>query len=197
MLKVQLLTTIRKKWSKKFDIRPQQTDSLIVFARLRQCALLWRHIGAPWRIRLNLCFLGPTRVHNPSIANRSMQPLLHSSWQSLYTLQWAPLSPEIAPSHRRSEPHLIFDSLSQYEPITQNQFSRFCTDDYSVPTLYNGSSFYLKIAPSHGDLNPHLIHGSLGPPESSAQMASWLVQPFLQGSLCDRQTDRQTTLLGG
>jgi len=29
-----------------------------------------------------------------------------------------------------------------------------------------------------GDLDPHLIHGFLGPPESSAQMASRSVQPF-------------------
>jgi len=27
------------------------------------------------------------------------------------------------------------------------------------------------------------IHGSIGPPESSTQMASWSVQPFLQSSL--------------
>jgi len=50
-----------------------------------------------------------------------------------------------------------------------------------------------------GDLDPHLTHGSLGLPESSTQAASRSVQPFLQGSLVwqrDRQTDRQTTLLG-
>jgi len=52
--------------------------------------------------------------------------------------------------------------------------------------------FPLKIAPSQwGDLDPHLLHGSLGPPESSTQIASRSVQPFLQGSLM-----WQTTLLG-
>jgi len=35
-------------------------DGSIVFARWRQCALLCGHIGATWRIRLNLCFLWPT-----------------------------------------------------------------------------------------------------------------------------------------
>jgi len=50
-----------------------------------------------------------------------------------------------------------------------------------------------------GDLEPHLTDGSLVQPESTAQTASRSVQPFLQGSLVwqiDRQTDRQTTLLG-
>jgi len=46
---------------------PPQTDGSIVFARWRQSA---SHVGklAPlfWRIWLNLCFLRPTRVHNPN-----------------------------------------------------------------------------------------------------------------------------------
>jgi len=33
-----------------------------------------------------------------------------------------------------------------------------------------------------GDLNPYLTHASLGPPESSTQTASRLVQPFLHSS---------------
>jgi len=37
-----------------------------VFAMCRQCALPSRHIGATWRIRLNFCFLQPTRLHNPN-----------------------------------------------------------------------------------------------------------------------------------
>jgi len=48
---------------------------------------------------------------------------------------------------------------------------------------------------SRRDLDAHVIHDSLGPPESSTQTASRLVQPFLQGSLVwqtDRQTDRPT-----
>jgi len=38
----------------------------IVFARRRQCTLPCGHIGATWRIQLNLCFLWPTPVHNPN-----------------------------------------------------------------------------------------------------------------------------------
>jgi len=56
-------------------------------------------------------------------------------------------------------------------------------------TLQWVTPFPLKIAASH------LILGFLGPPESSTQMASSSVQPFLQGSLV-WQTDWQTTLLG-
>jgi len=43
---------------------PPQTDSSIVFARWRQCARRGGHIGATWRIRLNVCFLQYTRVHS-------------------------------------------------------------------------------------------------------------------------------------
>jgi len=45
----------------------------------------------------------------------------------------------------------------------------------------------------------HLTHDSLAPPEFLTQTASRSVQLFLQGSLLwqtDRQTDRQTMLLG-
>jgi len=39
----------------------------------------------------------------------------------------------------------------------------------------------LPLCPG-GNLDPHLMHDSLGPLESTSQMASHLVQPFLQGS---------------
>jgi len=38
----------------------------------------------------------------------------------------------------------------------------------------------------------HLTDGSWGPPESSTQMTFRSLQPFLQGSLGDRPTDRPT-----
>ena len=58
--------------------------------------------------------------------------------------------------------------------------------------LYNG----MPLSPSKlplcmGNLDPHLTHGFLGPPESSIQMASRSVQPFLQGLLV-WQTDHAT-----
>ena len=47
----------------------------------------------------------------------------------------------------------------------------------------NADVILLKSATSsHGEEYPHLTHGLLGPPESTTQTASRLVQPFLQGS---------------
>jgi len=69
----------------------------------------------------------------------------------------------------------------------------------SVPILYNGPPFPLKIAPSHGDLDPYLIHCSLGAPESSTQTACRSVQRFFQASLVwqtDRPTDRPRYSVG-
>jgi len=45
---------------------PPQMDGLIILSRWRQCAFAYGHIGATWWIRWNLCFLQPTRVHNPN-----------------------------------------------------------------------------------------------------------------------------------
>jgi len=60
-------------------------------------------------------------------------------------------------------------------------------------TLQCNATFPPKIAPSHGGSGPHLMYGSLGTPESSTQMTSQSVQPFLQGSLVyNRLTYRPT-----
>jgi len=55
------------------------------------------------------------------------------------------------------------------------------------------------VIPNDTNLHPHLTYASMGSPESTTQMASQSVQPFLQGSeswQTDRPTDRQTMLLG-
>jgi len=50
-----------------------------------------------------------------------------------------------------------------------------------------------KIAPStKGDLGPHRIHASWGPPKSTFQMASRLVQQFCRDHGCEQQTDHAT-----
>ena len=58
------------------------------------------HIGATWRIRLNLCFLWPTQVHN--LNGRSIGSADSAQLTAEYpcTLQWTTLSPKIAPSHK-------------------------------------------------------------------------------------------------
>jgi len=56
-------------------------------------------------------------------------------------------------------------------------------------TLLWAAPFPPKLLLPMGDLDTHLTHGSFGSPESSTQIASWLVQQFLQGSLLRQTTD--------
>jgi len=70
-------------WQKTAS-RPR-TDSSIVFARWRQCALSCGHIGATWRIRLNFASFGPPESTTQT-AIRSLQPFLHSARQKVHTL---------------------------------------------------------------------------------------------------------------
>ena len=77
-----------------------------------------------------------------------------------------------------------------------DRFSRFCTGDRTVSyTLQWGAPFPPQNCPfSWGICTAHLIHGSLGPPESSTQTADQF-SCFCRAHYCDRQTNRQTTLL--
>ena len=79
---------------------PPQMDGSITFARWYQCALPRGHIGATCWIRLNLCYLRLTRVHNPngkSIGSAVPAQLMAKSHD---TLQWAAPSPlKIAPAY--------------------------------------------------------------------------------------------------
>jgi len=96
--------------------------------------------------------------------------------------------PQNCPSHGRSKPHLTHDSLGHSEQTLETA-SRSVQPflhkwPQSGPILYNGTPLSpSKLPLLMGNLEPHLIHGSLGPPESSTQMASGLVQQLLQGSL--------------
>ena len=121
---------------------PPQTDGSIVFARWRQCAFPCGHIGATWRIRLNLCFLRSNRVHN------SVHPFFHSSRRQSTYLQWVLLPP--------------------------------------------------KLPFAMGDLHPYLIHGSLDSHPSPQPRRHLDRFSHFAGltTVTDRQTDRQTTILG-
>jgi len=64
---------------------------------------------------------------------------------------------------------------------------------HSVMHFNGGGEQPSKISLLLGDPDPHLIHGSVGPSESTTQMASRSVQPFLYGSRMwptDTHTDR-------
>jgi len=103
------------------------------------------------------------------------------------------------------DPHLIrvHDSFGPPESSTQTAsplhwFNRFCAADRSVPILYNGP----PLLPS----KLLLPMGEHGPPS-----ITWFFRPtrvlnpngisigsavFCRAHYCDRQTDRETTLLG-
>jgi len=173
----------------------------MLFDRWRQRVLWWGQIGASWRIRLNLCILWPTQVHNRNGKLIRSAVFAQLRAESAYTLQWAPLSTRISPSHREIwTSHVTHDALGPWEPTTQiaPRSVQPCLHRWprSVPILYNS----LPVSPSKLPLpmlasGPHVIRGSFGPPESGTQMTTWSFQPFLQGSLVwqtDRATDRPT-----
>jgi len=85
------------------------------------------------------------------------------------------------------DPHLTHDSLCQPESTHQmasQPIQLFLhSSRYSVPILYNGPPFPLKIAPSNAGSGPPLIDSSLGPSEPITQTISRSVQPFLHSSL--------------
>jgi len=133
-----------------------------------------------------MCFLQPTRVHNPNgNGNRSVQPFLHISQQKVPILCNGCPFPQIVPSHGRSGPHLTYESLGQSKPTTQTAsllVQLFCTDDHSVPILYNGSSLPpLKTAPSHEGMLTPSNTWFLGSIPVLNQNISVSQLPFLQG----------------
>ena len=112
----------------------------------------------PWLIRLNLCFLRTTRVHNPK-ENRSAQPFCTAhSRKSLY-FTMGDLSPKVAPAHGGDlYPHLIHDYLGKSQRIIQmvsrsvQPFSHRWPQSVLYFTM--GRPFPLKIAPSNGWSRP-------------------------------------------
>jgi len=55
------------------------------------------------------------------------------------------------------------------------------TEGRSIPYTLQWAAPSLQTAPSHGDVDP-IYRGTLDPLESTPQMASRSVQPFLQDS---------------
>jgi len=130
---------------------PQQTDASIVFGSWRQCAFPCGHTGATWWIRLNLCFLWPTWVRNPNGKSIGSAVSAKRTAESPYILQWATISPKIAPSHGGSGPPSNLISLASPSPQSKrchhhhrhhhhhhhhlfihDRISCFCTDYHRV-----------------------------------------------------------------
>jgi len=68
---------------------------------LLQCSRrsVFGYTSANWRIRLNLCFLQPTPLHNQNGKSIGLAVSAQLTAESPYTLQWATISPKIVPSH--------------------------------------------------------------------------------------------------
>jgi len=103
-----------------------QTDGSIVFAAWHQCALTWGHIGEyDW----TSASFGPPKSTTQTV-NQSVQPFLHSAWQSLVGHALI-----IAPSHEGSGPPLIHAFLPSQlvQPFVHSSW-------HSVAILYYASS---------------------------------------------------------
>ena len=87
---------------------PQQTDDSTAFARWCHT---YGHIGATWRMQMNLCFLWSTKVHNPNGKLIGSAVFAHGR-KSLYFTMSAPI-PKLSLSMEDLDP------LGQSEPITQ------------------------------------------------------------------------------
>ena len=155
---------------------PPRTDGSIVFARWHQCAVPCGHIGTTWRIRLHVCFLWPTRVHNPNGKWIGSAVSAQLTAESPYTIQWATLSPKILPFHGGSEPSSNSWFLGPVRAHSPNSITVGSAISTQVTaecpyTLQWATPSCSKLPLPMGDLDPTLIHGSLGSLESSTQAA--------------------------
>ena len=156
----------------------------IVFTSWRQCALLCGHIGASWRIRLSLCFLRPTQVHNPN--GKSIGPAIFAQLMAeCHWVHWRHLPNTIEAVHTgaswQMRLNLCFTrSTPSPQPKRQiDRFSRFCTAHGRTSLYCTMSTLFSQNCPqSWGDLDPHLIHDCLGESMPTIQTASRWVQPF-------------------
>ena len=123
----------------------------MVFSRWRQRVLPQEHIGATWRMRLNLCILRPTPVQNRNDKWIGLAVFAQLTAESAYTLQYPsklPLPMGIWTSHVTRD---AFGHASPQPKRHLDRFSRLRTDDCGVSLLFTMvcACFPLKIAPSH------------------------------------------------
>jgi len=146
-------------------MRPANSDCRIVLNHLRQ----FRNYV--------------TRVHNPN--NKSMDSAISAQLmaQSPYTLQWATLSPKIAPSHRgiwAPSNSRFLGPFSAYIQMASQSVQPFShRRSQSVPMLYNGSPLSPKLHLPIGGSGAHPTHDYLSPFEPTIQTASRSIQQFL------------------
>jgi len=186
----------------------KSTDS-VGFAQLTECRRArWRHVantielvhtGATWRIRLNMCFLGPIQTQT---TNRSVQSLLHSSRQNVYNGR--PFPPKLPPSHWgsgvvESGPPYNLWFLGPAEPTTQTEcrsVQPFLTAECSYFTM--GRPFPQNCPFPWGILTGPSNTWFPGPTRVLNPNGISIGSAVFAGLTCvtDRQADRQTTPLG-
>jgi len=132
-------------------------------------------------------------------ANWSVQPFLHSLRKKLSIIyNGRPYPPKLPlPMKDLDLPcnTWCFGPMKAHNPngtsIGSAVFAQMTAEcPYTVQWF---ACFPLKLPLPMLASGPHVIRVSLGLPEFAMQMATWLFQPFLQGSLVtDWQSDRQT-----
>ena len=158
-------------------------DGSIIFTTWRQCALPWGHIGATWRIWLNL-----------GLAHPSSQPKWQIERFSHFCTAHGRVSSGM-PGHVLSSNNCPFAQGNWAAPSNtyflgptwvHNQMASRSVQPFlhrswqSVAILHNGLPLsLLKLPLSMGNQDPHLKRDSWGPSELTTQMASRLVQLFL------------------
>jgi len=158
----------------------------------------WRHLANTIELMLPLAHPSP----QPQFADRSVQPFMHSSRQSIVTVTVPifyngrpfPQKLPLPMGESGAPPKTLFPGPIQANclngiRIGLTVFAQMTLQ--SVPILCNGTT--PKLLLQMGESRP-----PSSPPESSTQTASRLVQPFLQGSLLwqtDRQSDRPRYLV--
>jgi len=159
---------------------PLQTDGSIVFARWRQCALMWAH----WSHLANTVELVLLLAHP------SPQPKRQINWFKRFCTARGRVSKgTLAPPGEYDWTHASFSTPKSTTQMANRSVQLFLHISHQI--FYNWPPFPPNCPFPWGNLNRHLTHDSLGPSESSAQTASGSVQPFLQGltSVTDRPTD--------
>jgi len=127
----------------------------------------------------NCIFIGSVVLHR-------LQQMVHILYNAL-----PPYLVKIAPLHGDLDPHLtggFLDTPYTAAQITSPAVQPFLHSSWQRVILYNGPTLApskLPLCTEDLEFGPHLIHGSLGPPKSTTQMASRLVQPLLRALDCD------------
>ena len=152
------------------------------------------HIGATWRIWLNLCFFGPPDPQRKRQIDRfSRFCTAHGKVPILYSLQWATFPPKLPLLMGDLDPDLIHDSLGHSEIIIQTASRSVQPFSHRWPQC----PYTLLWAP----LSPKIAssHAVIWTPSNTIPWARPRPQPkrhldrfscFCRAHLSDRPTDR-------